>query len=112
MSISSFALDRGRDFQLTAQDIEGMVHRAARHAHPIGNVRFMEFWFLVQGGDVALMGKIGPKSSGVKVSFPDAISCTRCRGTMLRAEVQGDGTENLKPCRRMASREFRLCDRS
>jgi hypothetical protein len=109
MSIAERALSRGRELTFSEADIEAMVYRGARYSHPIGNVRFMDFWFLVEKGDVLLMGKLGPKSAGVKMSFPDAIDCTVCRGTMLIATVDAGGNEELVSCQRMEDRELPLC---
>lgn len=112
MQLSDRALKRASELGLTREDVLDMVRHSARYQHPVGNIRFMDFWFLIRKGDIDLLGEIGSKSSGVKISFPDAINCTHCWGTMLTVDVQQDGSEILMPCRRMGNRELGLCDRS
>lgn len=104
------ARERGADLGFDKETVCDMAYRAAHVTHPIGNVRFDDYWFTVIGGEVLAMGVIGPGSHGGRVTFPDAIDCTYCGGTMRTIMVDDeDGSEEIIACPRMENRKLSLC---
>ena len=89
MRLHSKAQRRGQDFDLNDADLRFMGSRAAPFTHPIGNLRYHEYWFTVMGHQMLAMGVIGENCDYARVSFTDAVDCTFCDGTMRTATSSG-----------------------
>ncbi len=88
-----------------------MAERAAPFTHPLGNLRYHEYWFTVIDDEMVAMGLIGDNSDYARVTFEDALDCTYCDGTMRTIMIDDeDGTEEIIACPRMHDRQLGLCD--